>query len=282
MPSRVLLSHTSLALVAALLLELVVQTSALMLLPATTTGPLRLPREIRSRNIDRGTTVRFFMTGAFPAETRGGRRAGGTRLRGGGFAAVSETPGFPTSLWRFSGGTPTRPLREAGAALRATGAGGEGEMSTVHGDNDDEEEGVGDEEDTLTTRYIDGREPPSSQSFSINTPSDDSFRPVAGNMADGGEQRRDARATDAGDSTWPRLFAPPDEQGDDDDGMIRPLIELPLDGVLLQLFPALLIGVLGLLLAVAVQGEAGRFDAMGEAGAPVVVTDLRETRTPQP
>lgn len=85
-------------------------------------------------------------------------------------------------------------------------------------------------------------------------------------------------AEDNGSSWWPRLFPPAPEDGDEPRG----LIELPLDGVLLQLFPALLIGVLGLVLTVAVQLEAGRFDGMvGEDGGAVAVTDLRAPREGQ-
>lgn len=81
---------------------------------------------------------------------------------------------------------------------------------------------------------------------------------------------------------WPRFF-PPREDGD----VVQPLVELPLDGVLLQLFPALLIGVVGLFLTIAVQVETSRFDGMvGDDGGAVVVTDLRDTTTttaePQP
>ncbi|CAM9888039.1 unnamed protein product, partial [Laminaria digitata] len=81
------------------------------------------------------------------------------------------------------------------------------------------------------------------------------------------------------DSTeWmPQLFPP--SSPEDDESFVKPLIELPLDGILLQLFPALLIGVLGLFLTIAIQVEASRFDGMvGEDGGAVVVTDLRETR----
>lgn len=89
-------------------------------------------------------------------------------------------------------------------------------------------------------------------------------------------------AADEGEDAWlPRFFPPPLPGQDDGEGdAIQPLIELPLDGILLQLFPALLIGVLGLFLTVAIQVEAGRFDGMvGEDGGAVVVTDLRDTRT---
>lgn len=85
-------------------------------------------------------------------------------------------------------------------------------------------------------------------------------------------------------SAWlPRLFPPSSDQDDDEDGpVVKPLVELPVDGVLLQLFPALLIGVLGLFLTLAVQMEASRFDGMvGENGGSVVVTDLREIRKTQ-
>lgn len=90
-----------------------------------------------------------------------------------------------------------------------------------------------------------------------------------------------AEDTDSSSSWWPRLFPPASSKDGalPDDGA---LIELPLDGVLLQLFPALLIGVLGLILTVAVQLEASRFDGMvGEDGGAVVVTDLRAPRNPQ-
>ena len=81
-----------------------------------------------------------------------------------------------------------------------------------------------------------------------------------------------------GESGWlPRIF-PPREDGD----VVQPLVELPLDGVLLQLFPALLIGVVGLFLTIAVQVETSRFDGMvGDDGGAVVVTDLRDTATEQ-
>lgn len=69
-----------------------------------------------------------------------------------------------------------------------------------------------------------------------------------------------------------------DEQEEEGGMMVKKLIELPFDGILLQLIPALLIVVLGLFLTVAVQVEAGRFDAMvGEnSGKAVMVTDLRD------
>lgn len=86
------------------------------------------------------------------------------------------------------------------------------------------------------------------------------------------------------ESGWlPRFFPPqlPGQDGEEDGDVIQPLVELPLDGVLLQLFPALLIGVVGLFLTIAVQVEASRFDGIvGEDGA-VVVTDLRDPRTEQ-
>ncbi|CAM9430337.1 unnamed protein product [Ectocarpus fasciculatus] len=99
---------------------------------------------------------------------------------------------------------------------------------------------------------------------------------------DGARGRRGGGAADEGEDAWlPRFFPPPLPGQDDEEGdAIQPLIELPLDGILLQLFPALLIGVLGLFLTVAIQVEAGRFDGMvGEDGGAVVVTDLRDTRT---
>lgn len=81
-----------------------------------------------------------------------------------------------------------------------------------------------------------------------------------------------------GESGWLPRFFPPREDGD----VVQPLVELPLDGVLLQLFPALLIGVVGLFLTIAVQLEASRFDGMvGDDGGAVVVTDLRDTTTEQ-
>lgn len=103
-------------------------------------------------------------------------------------------------------------------------------------------------------------------------------RPAGG---DGEEPPRRGRS----DSTvWmPQLFPPPSEEDNDNKSFIKPLIELPLDGILLQLFPALLIGVLGVFLTIAIQVEASRFDDMvGEDGGAVVVTDLRETRKVEP
>lgn len=91
----------------------------------------------------------------------------------------------------------------------------------------------------------------------------------------GQSTKRDA--SDEDETWWPTLFPPPEDA--DEGKLIKPLIELPLDGVLLQLFPVLLIGVFGLFLTFAVQIEAGRFDGMiGEDGGPVIVTDLRETK----
>lgn len=58
----------------------------------------------------------------------------------------------------------------------------------------------------------------------------------------------------------------------------RFLLELPLDGILLQLVPAVLIAVLGLVLTLVVQIEVNKFDAIGEDDTPVVVTDLLEKR----
>lgn len=66
---------------------------------------------------------------------------------------------------------------------------------------------------------------------------------------------------------------------------VEPVIDLPVDGVLLQLFPAVLIGVLGIVLTILVQSEAARFDSIGVGGGKeggngvVVVKDLRERAT---
>ncbi|CAM9589309.1 unnamed protein product [Pylaiella littoralis] len=88
------------------------------------------------------------------------------------------------------------------------------------------------------------------------------------------------------ESAWlPRFFPPPSPGDQDVEGGngIRPLIELPLDGILLQLFPALLIAVVGTFLTIAVQFEASKFDGMvGEDGRTPVITDLRDTRTELP
>lgn len=85
------------------------------------------------------------------------------------------------------------------------------------------------------------------------------------------------------ESGWLPRFFPPRLNGEDGDA-IQPLVELPLDGILLQVFPALLIGVVGLFLMIAVQVESNSFDGMvGEEGGAVVVTDLRDTAaTEQP
>eukprot|EP00752_Nemacystus_decipiens_P013281 g11768.t1 len=77
---------------------------------------------------------------------------------------------------------------------------------------------------------------------------------------------------------WLPRFFPPREDGD----AVQPVNELPLDGVLLQLFPALLIGVVGLFLTIAIQVETSRFDGMvGDDGGAVIVTDLRDSTTEQ-
>eukprot|EP00903_Cladosiphon_okamuranus_P021748 g19996.t1 len=74
------------------------------------------------------------------------------------------------------------------------------------------------------------------------------------------------RADDGEGEWWPR-FLPPRKNGD----VVQPLVELPLDGVLLQLFPALLLGVVGLFVTIAVQVEASRFDGVvGDDGGAVV------------
>lgn len=56
-----------------------------------------------------------------------------------------------------------------------------------------------------------------------------------------------------------------------------PRVELPLDGTLLQLIPAAIIAVLGIILTVAVQIESNSFDNMGVGeDHAVVITDIRE------
>lgn len=62
---------------------------------------------------------------------------------------------------------------------------------------------------------------------------------------------------------------------------VQPVIDLPVDGVLLQLFPTVLIGVLGIVLTLLVSNEAARFDGEGGGGGNgvVVVKDLRERAT---
>lgn len=81
----------------------------------------------------------------------------------------------------------------------------------------------------------------------------------------------------------PRFF-PTSSDEEEEGSAVKQIIELPLDGILLQLIPALLIVVLGLFLTVVIQVEAGRFDAMvGEdGGTAVVVTDLRDLENVSP
>ena len=101
------------------------------------------------------------------------------------------------------------------------------------------------------------------------------------NRPDGsGKAPRRGRA----DSTvWMPQIIPPSSSKEDDESFIKPVVELPLDGILLQLFPALLIGMVGLFLTIAVQVEASRFDGMvGADGGAVVTTDLRETGKAEP
>lgn len=68
------------------------------------------------------------------------------------------------------------------------------------------------------------------------------------------------------------------QDGGDDGDVTQPLLELPLDGIVLQLLPALLIAVVVFFLTIAVQVEAGRFDGIvGDDSGAVVVTDIRDT-----
>lgn len=101
--------------------------------------------------------------------------------------------------------------------------------------------------------------------------------------SESGEDKASSRRGRSDSSDWmPQLFPPPLLE-DENDSFIKPLIELPLDGILLQLFPALLIGVVGMFLTFAIQMQASRLEGMvGEDGGAVVVTDLRETRKAGP
>lgn len=74
-----------------------------------------------------------------------------------------------------------------------------------------------------------------------------------------------------------------DEENEEEMFKFEPVIDLPVDGVLLQLFPAALIGVFGIVLTILVYTEAATFDniGVGEGGGngAVVVKDLRVRTT---
>ncbi len=151
------------------------------------------------------------------------------------------------------------------------GDGGDGSLSEDHDDQHQDDSGTeGDSSPPPTFSFAAVEEELKSRSIAKATTlgedagneggttaeQDDVFPPTATTQLPGGRQ---------------------DDEGEGG-GVVQPLIELPIDGVLLQLFPALLIAVVGLFLTIAVQVEAGRFDGMvGDDGGAVVVTDLRDT-----
>lgn len=227
---------------------------------------------------------------------------------GGGISVPSTKTGWPRRAQKLQRGSkgvkhPSLWVWGVGVVCGAGGDsnGGDEESSSSNGrrdgdsekgNNDDANSAAEDEGSLMAEKQGanssgDGDESPA---FSFSA-LEDELRARSGQKAtttttrdDGVRGRRGGRggAADEGEDSWlPRLFPPPlPGQDDEDEGAIQPLIELPLDGILLQLFPALLIGVLGLFLTVAIQVEAGRFDGMvGEDGGAVVVTDLRDTRT---
>lgn len=250
------------------------------------------------------TTTRFGMATrhghGVAGESRGRRRAGGGR--GGGVTRnrvrPSPSTSSPRSLGSGMGVLWGGVLWGVGGEV-GSGRGGLGdddsEINERDGDGDDVDAATS-EQDSLAQKknMVDGSTdasradivaaggggkgpstPPPPSAFDEAEPEK---RPAGGA---GEEPSRRGRS----DSTvWmPQLFPPSSEEGDENESFIKPLIELPLDGILLQLFPALLIGVLGVFLTIAVQVEASRFDGMvGEDGGAVVVTDLRETRKMEP
>lgn len=159
--------------------------------------------------------------------------------------------------------------RAAGVICGGVGDGNDGgDESGVFDDGDEQEDGTSDEDDDLPM-------------FSLAAVEDELQSRSAAKIAAPGGNFVEGERADDDSGWWPRFF-PPQLAGQEDEDAIQPLVELPLDGILLQLFPALLIGVVGLFLTIAIQVEANRFDGMvGDEGGAVIVTDLRDTTTEQ-
>ncbi|CAB1102642.1 unnamed protein product [Ectocarpus sp. CCAP 1310/34] len=223
---------------------------------------------------------------------------------GGGISLPSARPGWPRRGQRLQRGSKNikHQLSSGWGVGVVCGAGGDsnaGDDESSGRRDDDSERGKNDgansapkdegslmaEKQGANNSAGDGDDSLQTSAFSVSALEDELQARAAQKAAT--TQRDGARSgggttADEGEDAWlPRFFPPPLPTQDDEEGdAIQPLIELPLDGILLQLFPALLIGVLGLFLTVVIQVEAGRFDGMvGEDGGVVVVTDLRDTRT---
>ena len=230
-------------------------------------------------------------------------RQRGRRGGGGVAAAVGENMSLER---RGSSLTPSRPSAHIALSMRArvelwgTGSDRGSDDEVSDGADDDGREkneplgndaGVG---STMANARIPGgnSEPETSSelTYPLNASEGDeetgslpSSSVLERNARDSAVENGDISSDDSIFAWLPRFF--PEDRGADEEGTtVKPLVELPLDGTLLQLIPALLIAVLGLVLTVAVQVEAGRFDGMaGEDGeSAVVVTDLREQRSAPP
>lgn len=260
--------------------------SALLLLPSTA-GPTKLQRVI----VQRFTSTRIYSRGGTvscvvmaPSSTQLVRGTPTKKTRGG-ITARARMLGWGATGGRIYYAMLEEPSRVSVGALFGAGADGDDGGETKEEDNSKEEAELGAKkenpggtifsgsgDDILDSGGISGA---SSEAFSYAEPEDPSARSSAEDVEIG-------LTADNADRWLPRLFPPPSDQ-DENGNMIQPLIELPLDGSLLLLFPALLIGVVGLFVTVAVQVEASRFDGMGGGdGGAVVVTDLRDIRKSQP
>lgn len=230
-----------------------------------------------------------------PGPPPGGGRGGGRR-GGGGLETLCGSSGKNTLLSAVIAGQPrgTGINRRAGAGVVIGRAGG-GEGGLY---DDDEEktkkESVEEEEEEDQNIIItnnagggggdDGKSSPAfsfaaieKEILSRSTKTTTARKETTGQNSSGGVREEADEKQEEEQSAWlPRFFP----AGDDGDGNgTQPLIELPLDGILLQLFPALLIGVVGTFLTIAVQFETSKFDGMvGEGGGAVIITDLRDTR----
>lgn len=193
-----------------------------------------------------------------------------------------------TSLPRRRGlnpGAGDTAIRDSWSSRRASnvicGAGGDGGDGSVSEDNnDDQQDGSLPEDDD---EEDDSSPPPTFSFAAVEEELKSRSIPKATTWGNAVAEGGTAAAVDEDVFFPPQFPSSPSSsgggpQGEGEGGKREPLIELPIDGVLLQLFPALLIAVVGVFLTIAVQVEAGRFDAMvGDDGGAVVVTDLRDT-----
>lgn len=280
----------------------------LLAVPATGLTSLPLPSLVRMlpsmRSLLRRSSEHPLMTMQRPLQGSSSRAATATRafeVGGSGTAALTlagrpNIPGLRRRLGVNVGQSPwmSRSLVWGEGVVCGAGRGDDGGgEGAVNNEDEDEDNPAkngrfspGDDESPVAGKQVDGGgdDSPLAPGLSFSAIEDE----LRTRSAKTTEKTRTDVVRGGGEASdeerwWPRILPPPlPGQGDDDGDAIQPLIELPLDGVLLQLFPALLIGVVGLILTVAVQVEAGRFDAMvGENGGAVVITDLRDTSTQQ-